>query len=61
VPKTAQKFEVVQASLEGSNIEPILEMTRMMENARAYEQAQKILTNEDDRMRKGIETLGKVA
>jgi flagellar basal-body rod protein FlgF len=61
VPKPADKFEVVQASLEGSNIEPIMEMTRMMENARAYEQAQKILTNEDDRMRKGIETLGKVA
>ena len=60
-PKPASKFEVVQASLEGSNIEPIIEMTRMMENARAYEQAQKILTNEDDRMRKGIELLGKVA
>jgi flagellar basal body rod protein FlgG len=33
----------------------------MMENARAYEQAQKIVTTEDDRMRRGIEMLGKVA
>jgi flagellar basal-body rod protein FlgF len=61
VPKPAQNVEIAQGSLEGSNIEPILEMTRMMENARAYEQAQKIVTTEDDRMRRGIEMLGKVA
>lgn len=60
-PKTAQKFQLVQGSLEGSNIQPVLEMTRMMENARAYDEAQKIVTTEDDRMRKGIELLGKVA
>lgn len=60
-PKTAQKFQLVQGALEGSNISPVLEMTRMMENARAYEQAQKVVTTEDDRMRKGIELLGKVA
>jgi hypothetical protein len=33
----------------------------MMETARAYEQAQKIVDTEDDRMKRGIETLGKVA
>jgi flagellar basal body rod protein FlgG len=38
-----------------------MEMTRMMEVARAYQGAQKIIDSEDDRMRKGIETLGKVA
>jgi flagellar basal-body rod protein FlgF len=60
-PKTAQKFQLIQGSLEGSNISPVLEMTRMMENARAYEEAQKVVSTEDDRMRKGIELLGKVA
>jgi flagellar basal-body rod protein FlgF len=60
-PKTAQNVEVDQYALEGANIEPVLEMTRMMESARAYQGAQKILDTEDDRMRRGIETLGKVA
>jgi flagellar basal-body rod protein FlgF len=60
-PKTAQKFQIIQGSLESSNISPVMEMTRMMENARAYEEAQKVVSTEDDRMRKGIELLGKVA
>lgn len=61
VPKPAQTAQVTQYSLEGANIEPVLEMTRMMEVARSYQGAQKILDSEDDRMRRGIETLGKVA
>lgn len=61
VPKAAQNVEIAQYSLEGANIEPILEMTRMMEVARSYQGAQKILDSEDDRMRRGIEMLGKVA
>lgn len=60
-PQPAQNVQVAQYSLEGANIEPVMEMTRMMEVARAYQGAQKIIDSEDDRMRKGIETLGKVA
>jgi flagellar basal-body rod protein FlgF len=60
-PKTAKNAELAQYSLEGSNIEPILEMTRMMEVSRAYQGALMIVDSEDDRMRRGIETLGKVA
>jgi flagellar basal-body rod protein FlgF len=60
-PQPAQNAQIAQYSLEGANIEPVIEMTRMMEVARAYQGAQKILDSEDDRMRKGIETLGKVA
>jgi flagellar basal-body rod protein FlgF len=59
--KPATDVQIVQGALETANVEPVLEMTRMMETARAYEQAQKVVDSEDTRMRKGIETLGKVA
>lgn len=60
-PSPVPTPDIVQGSLETSNIQPVFEMTRMMETARAYEQAQKILDTEDERMKRGIETLGKVA
>jgi flagellar basal-body rod protein FlgF len=60
-PRTAPDAELIQYGLEGANIEPVLEMTRMMEVSRAYQGAQKIVETEDDRMRRGIEMLGKVA
>jgi flagellar basal-body rod protein FlgF len=59
--KPASGTEMVQGVLESANVEPVLEMTRMIETSRAYEQAQKVVTTEDERMRKGIEVLGKVA
>jgi flagellar basal-body rod protein FlgF len=60
-PNPVTSPDLVQGSLETSNIQPVFEMTRMMETARAYEQAQKVVDTEDDRMKRGIETLGKVA
>jgi flagellar basal-body rod protein FlgF len=59
--KPASGVQVVQGALEAANVEPVFEMTRMIETARAYEQAQKVVETENDRMRRGIETLGKVA
>jgi flagellar basal-body rod protein FlgF len=59
--KPASDVQIVQGALETANVEPVLEMTRMIETARAYEQAQKVADTENDRMRRGIETLGKVA
>jgi flagellar basal-body rod protein FlgF len=59
--KPASDVQIVQGALETANVEPVLEMTRMIETARAYEQAQKVSDTENDRMRRGIETLGKVA
>ena len=43
--------QVAQGALEGSNIEPILEMTRMMEVSREYERCQDMLKREDQRIR----------
>ncbi len=46
---------VVQGMLEGSNVNPILEITHMIQVQRAYEGAQKMIENEHDRQRKTIE------
>lgn len=47
-----------QGSLEGSNVEPIFEMSRMIEITRAYEMAQSVIEDEDERVRQAIQTLG---
>jgi flagellar basal-body rod protein FlgF len=57
----ATDLEVLQGSLEGSNIQPVLEITRMIEASRIYQAAQKIVNSEDERIRKAIERLAKVA
>ncbi|GAB6053153.1 flagellar basal-body rod protein FlgF [Magnetospira thiophila] len=43
---------VVQGAIEGSNIQPILEMTRMIDVHRAYQGATKFIEQEDDRIKK---------
>ena len=50
---------LVQGSLEDSNVEPVTEMARMIEVQRAYELGQSFLEREDDRIRTVIETLGR--
>lgn len=59
VPATGT--EILQGSLESSNVQPILEITRMIDASRVYQSAQKIINSEDERMRKAIEKLAKVA
>ena len=43
--------EVMQGFLEDSNVSPVIELTRMIEVQRAYEQGQKFLENEHERIR----------
>jgi flagellar basal-body rod protein FlgF len=57
----ATDVEVLQGQLEGSNIQPVLEITRMIEASRIYQSAQKIVNSEDERIRNAIERLAKVA
>jgi flagellar basal-body rod protein FlgF len=59
--RRATDVDVMQGNLEGSNIQPVLEITRMIDAARMYQSAQKVINSEDDRMRKAIERLAKVA
>ncbi len=60
-PDTAVDAEVAQGFLEGSNVEPIVEMTRMITVLRSYQAAQKLVQEADDLMRQAISTLAELA
>lgn len=49
---------IVQGFVEGSNVNPIAEVTRMIEIQRAYEQGQSFLEREDERIRSVMRALG---
>ncbi len=48
-----------QGFLEGSNVDPVAEIARMIEVQRAYEMGQGFLDSEDQRIRAVIQTLGR--
>jgi flagellar basal-body rod protein FlgF len=48
-----------QGFIEGSNVNPIVEVARMIEVQRRYESAKSFLEKEDDRVKKVIDTLGR--
>jgi len=52
---------IVQGFLEQSNVNPVGELARMIEVQRAYESGQKLLDQEDERIRRVITTLGQQA
>lgn len=47
---------LVQGALEGSNVEPVIEVARMIAVQRAYELGQSLLDREDERIRNVIRT-----
>ncbi len=47
---------VHQGMLEGSNVEPIAEIDRLIQVQRAYDQARKLADREDDRLHKMLQT-----
>ncbi len=49
---------ILQGFVEGSNVNPIAEIARMIEIQRAYEMGQQFLTQEDERVRNMIRTMG---
>jgi len=50
-----------QGFIEGSNVNPMREMARLIELQRAYEQGQSFLDIEDQRQREAVRTLGRTA
>lgn len=48
-----------QGYLEGSNVDPLTEMARMIEVQRAYELGQSFLEREDERIRNVVQILGR--
>ncbi len=59
-PAAAQGAKIVQRNLEGSNVNSILQMSRMVEVLRNYQAAQRLLDGDNDLQRRTIERLGEV-
>ena len=58
-PKPAEPPRFVQGMVESSNVQPVVEMTRMIEVQRAYTRTASILQREDELMRDTINKLGR--
>jgi flagellar basal-body rod protein FlgF len=58
-PTTATDVKVRQGMLESSNVNPILEITRMIEVSRAYEQTAQMMASEQDLSRSSVQRLGR--
>lgn len=52
---------VKQGMIEGSNVQPILEITKMIQVQRAYQSAQQMITNEHNRELQAIQVLTKTS
>lgn len=59
--KIAEKTTVHQGKLEGSNVQSVIEMTRMIDVSREYQMMQRIAQNEHDRIRGAIQRLGRAS
>ena len=59
-PVAATGAKLRQGMLEGSNVNPILEMTRMIEVSRAYEQITNIMSSQSDLSRNSVTRLGRL-
>jgi flagellar basal-body rod protein FlgF len=56
-PELIQRPQVVQGMMEESNVQPVIEITKMTELLRQYQAAQNMIDREHDRTMKAIETL----
>lgn len=59
-PEAAPETVVHQGMLEGSNVKPIAEITRMIEVTRAYESMAKMMDANAELSRRSIERMGKL-
>ena len=57
VPLVSENIEMVQGAIEGSNVTPIIEITRMMAVMRSYQSAAKLSESEHERLRRTIQAL----
>lgn len=59
-PLPDETTEVLQGHVEGSNVQPVLEMTRFMTAARNFATVSKMIEREDDRQRRAVEEVGRL-
>ncbi len=60
-PLPAEGVEVLQGTIEGSNVQGIIELTRMIETVRHYSATGRMVNDEHERQRRAIQTLGGTA
>jgi flagellar basal-body rod protein FlgF len=58
VPVEPGRSNIVQGFVEQSNVNAVSEMTHLIEVQRAYERGQKLLDQEDERIKQVVQTLG---
>lgn len=51
---------IIQGMIEGSNVAPVLEMTKLTTLARSYQSTQRLIENDHDLRRRTIRALGRV-
>jgi flagellar basal-body rod protein FlgF len=56
-PTSVAKPQVLQGMIEGSNVQPVLEITRMIDLMRSFKSSQVMLETENDRQRRAISTI----
>jgi flagellar basal-body rod protein FlgF len=54
------QFKIAQGFIEQSNVQPVLEMTRMMEIQRSYERSVNLMNDENDLTKQAIQRLGRI-
>ena len=59
--KAAEKPDVVQGMVEGSNVEPIIEISRMIEVNRAYAGVKDLIDQENQRIKNMVQEYSKSA
>ncbi|MEH6699824.1 MAG: flagellar basal-body rod protein FlgF [Brevundimonas sp.] len=59
-PMDAPDARIHQGMLEGSNVNPILEITNLIEISRSYERISKMIEQSNELSRKSVERLGRV-
>lgn len=57
--EAAPDGRMIQGFLEASNVDPIMQVSRMIEVQRAYELGQNLIEKEDERIRNVVRTLGR--
>ena len=55
--KPAEESTIKQAQLEGSNVQPVVEITRMIDTLRSFQSVNNVLQSENERLRTAIQRL----
>ena len=56
-PRAAQDAEIIQGTIEGSNVKGVVEMTRMLDVSRKYQSATRMAETEHQRIRRALDTI----